>query len=44
MDKRKKYFTVMVVRYRNRLPRVVVGAPSMETFKSRLDQALGYVI
>jgi len=27
----------------NRLPRDVVGAPSLETFKARLDQTLGGV-
>ena len=28
----------------NRLPRDVVGAPSLETFKVRLDQTLGNLI
>ena len=40
MDKRKKYFTVRVVRCWNRLPRDVVDAPFLETFKARPDQAL----
>ncbi len=44
LDIRKKSFTVRVVRHWNRLPRDVVDAPSMETFKERLDQALGNVI
>ena len=41
LDIRKKSLTVRVVRHWNRLPRDVVDAPSMETFKERLDQALG---
>ena len=44
LDIRKKSFTVRVVRHWNRLPRDVADAPSMETFKERLDQALGNVI
>ncbi|KFO10459.1 hypothetical protein N312_07175, partial [Balearica regulorum gibbericeps] len=41
---RKKFFTVRVVRYWNRLPREVVEAPSVEMFKARLDGALGNVV
>ena len=41
LDIRKKYFTVRVVRHWNRLPSVVVDIPSLETFKGRLDKALG---
>ena len=41
MDIRKKSFRVRVVRHWNRLPREVVDALSLETFKARLDQALG---
>lgn len=41
---RKKSFTVEVMRHRNRLPRDVVNALSQETFRTRLDQALGYLI
>jgi len=32
---------VRVVRHWNRLPSEVVDAPSLETFKARVDQALG---
>jgi len=35
---------VRVVRHWNRLPRDMVDAPSLETFKIRLDQALGNLI
>ena len=41
LDIRKKSSTVRVVRHWNRLPSDVVDAPSLETFKVRLDQALG---
>ena len=41
MDVRKIYFTARVVRHRNTLPSDMVDAPSLETFKVRLDQALG---
>ena len=33
-----------VVRHWNRLPRDVVDAPSLETVKAKLDQALGKLI
>ena len=44
LDVRKKFFTVRVVRYWNRLPREAVAAPSLEVFKARLDGALGSVV
>ena len=37
---RKKYFMMRVVKHCNVLPREVVDAPFMETFKVRLDGAL----
>ena len=40
MDIRKKFFTIRAVRYWHRLPRDVVDAPSLETFKVRQDGAL----
>jgi len=37
---RKKFVMMRLVKHRNRLPREVVDAPSLETFKLRLDRAL----
>ncbi|GAB0176995.1 mitochondrial enolase superfamily member 1 [Grus japonensis] len=44
LDLRKKFFPVRVVRYWKRLPREAVEAPSLEVFKTRLDEALGNVV
>jgi len=44
LDIRKKFFTMRVVRHVHRLPREVVDAPSLETFKARLDVALSNLI
>ncbi|KFP49953.1 hypothetical protein N323_03297, partial [Cathartes aura] len=41
---RKKFFTMRVVTHWNRLPREVVDAPSLETFRVRLDEALSNLI
>ncbi|KFW69695.1 hypothetical protein AS28_02364, partial [Pygoscelis adeliae] len=40
LDIRKKFFTLRVVKHWHRFPREVVDAPSLETFKVRLDGAL----
>ncbi|KFP55055.1 hypothetical protein N323_01941, partial [Cathartes aura] len=44
LDIRKKLFTMRVVKHWNRLPREVVDAPSLKTFKVRLDGALSNLI
>ncbi|KFP13866.1 hypothetical protein Z169_02110, partial [Egretta garzetta] len=44
LDIRKKFFTMRVVKHWNRFPREVVEAPSLETFKTRLDGALSSLI
>ena len=44
VDIRETFFTMRVVKPWNRLPREVVEAPSLETFKTRLDRALRNLI
>ncbi|KAK4806808.1 hypothetical protein QYF61_005604 [Mycteria americana] len=44
LDIRKHFFTKTVVKHWNRLPREVVGAPSLSVFKRPLDNALNNMI
>ncbi|KFU96710.1 hypothetical protein M959_03724, partial [Chaetura pelagica] len=44
LDIRKKFFTVRVVRFWNRLPREAVADPSLEVFEARLDGALSNLV
>ncbi|KFP13738.1 hypothetical protein Z169_02964, partial [Egretta garzetta] len=44
LDIRKKFFTMRVVKHWKGLCREVVEAPSLETFKARLDRALSSLI
>ncbi|KFP11164.1 hypothetical protein Z169_05289, partial [Egretta garzetta] len=44
LDIRKEFFTMRVVKHWNGFPREVVDAPSLETFKVRLDGALSSLI
>ncbi|KFP20943.1 hypothetical protein Z169_06018, partial [Egretta garzetta] len=44
LDIRKKFFTVRAVKHWNGLTREAVEAPSLETFKARLDGALSDLI
>jgi len=44
LDSRKKFFTMRAVKHWHRLPREVGNAPSLETFKVRLDGALSNLI
>ncbi|KFP11660.1 hypothetical protein Z169_06849, partial [Egretta garzetta] len=44
LDIRNKFFTMRVVKHWNGLPREMVEAPSLGTFKARLDGALSNLI
>ena len=44
LDIRKKFVTIRVVKHWHRLSREVAEAPSLETFKARLDGALSNLI
>jgi len=44
LDIKKKFFTVSVVKHWHRLPREVVDAPSLETFKVRLNGSLSNLV
>ena len=44
LDIRKMFFTQRVVTHWNRLPKEAADAPSLETFKARLDMALGSLV
>ncbi|KFM00855.1 hypothetical protein AS27_00224, partial [Aptenodytes forsteri] len=44
LDIRKKFFAMRVVKHWHRLPREVGDAPSLETFKVRLDGALSNLL
>ncbi|KFZ55358.1 hypothetical protein N321_00938, partial [Antrostomus carolinensis] len=44
LELRKKFFTLRMVKPCPRLPREVVEAPFLETFKGRLDGALSNLL
>ncbi|KFV39002.1 hypothetical protein N341_09310, partial [Tyto alba] len=41
---REKFFTMMVVKHWNRLPREAVDVPSLEMFKAKLDETLSNLV
>ena len=44
MDTRRNFFSERAVRHWHRMPREVVGSPSLKVFKGRLDGALGSLV
>jgi len=44
LDTRKKFFSLRVVKHKNRLPKQAVAAPSLAVFKARLDGALSNLL
>jgi len=44
LDIGKKFFTMRLVKHRNRFPREAVAAPSLAVFKVRLDGALSNLV
>ncbi|KFV49834.1 hypothetical protein N341_01365, partial [Tyto alba] len=44
LDARQKFFMMRVVKHWHRLPREAIDAPSLETFKVRLNRALSNLI
>ena len=44
LDIMRKFFTQGMVKHWNRLPKEVVDAPSLESFKARLDVVLGSLV
>jgi len=44
LDRKKKFFTIRVVKHWSRLPGEVVDAPSLETFSVRLDRSLSNLL
>jgi len=44
LDKRRKFFTMRVVRHWHRLPKKAVAVPSLAVLKARLDGALSNLV